>query len=73
MIRTRTTLSRRQLLRSTAAASAMLALPALRAKAIGVAADAVLTVSATQAAKLLRDGKVTAVELVEKCSARIDA
>jgi amidase len=51
----------------------MLALPALRAKAIGVAADDVLTVSATQAAKLLRDGKVTAVELVEKCYARIDA
>ena len=73
MIRTRTTVSRRQLLRSTAAASAMLALPALRAKAIGFAADDVLTVSATQAAKLLRDGKVTAVELVEKCYARIDA
>jgi amidase len=65
--------SRRRLLGTTAIAGAALALPRFRAHAAGVAADDVLAASTVQAARMLREGKVSAVELVEKCYARIDA
>jgi len=72
-MKSQSTLTRRRLLGTTAAAGAVLALKPLRARALGTAADEVLTASATEVAKLLRDGKVSSVELVKKCYARIDA
>ena len=54
-------------------AGAVLALPRLRAHAAAIAPNDVLAASTVQVARLLREGKVSAVELVEKCYARIDA
>lgn len=65
-MKSQSTLTRRRLLGTTAAAGAVLALKPLRARALGTAADEVLTASATEVAKLLRDGKVSSVELVKK-------
>jgi amidase len=66
-------LSRRRLLGTTAMAGAALALPRLRAHAAALAPNDVLAASTVQVAALLRERKVSAVELVEKCYARIDA
>jgi amidase len=65
--------SRRRLLETTALAGAALALPRMRAHALAVAPDDVLAASTVQVARMLREGKVSAVELVERCYARIDA
>ena len=72
-MKSQTTLTRRRLLGTTAAAGAVLALQQLRARAPGTAADEVLAASATEAVKMLREGKVSSVELVKKCYERIDA
>ncbi|HZF28960.1 MAG TPA: hypothetical protein VE907_07570, partial [Gammaproteobacteria bacterium] len=70
-MKSQTTLTRRRLLGTTATAGAVLAFPGLRARAAGALADEVLSVSAAEAAKLLREGRVSAVDLVKKCYARI--
>jgi amidase len=66
-------ISRRRVLGTGAAAGALAALPRWSASALGLAADSVLSVSTAQAAKMVRENRVTAVELVTRCYERIDA
>jgi amidase len=63
--------SRRRVLGTGALAGAMLALPSFRVRAVGAAADPVLSMSTVQVARMLREQKISAVELVNRCYARI--
>jgi len=66
--------SRRRLLKTGALAAAVMGLPRFRVHATGAgAADPVLATSTVQVAKMLRNGEISAVELVRKCYERIDA
>ena len=66
--------SRRRLLKTGALAAAVLGLPRFRVYATGAGAvDPVLATSTVQVAKMLRNGEISAVELVRKCYERIDA
>ena len=65
--------ARRRLLKTGAVAAALVALPRFRAHAtVPMAVDPVLAMSTVEAAKALRDGQVTSIELVRKCYERID-
>jgi amidase len=65
-------LSRRRVLGTGVLAGALLALPRWSARAAVAPADSILAASATQVARMLREGKISAVELVNRCYARID-
>ena len=65
-------LSRRRLLGSAALTGAALTLPRLRAHAAGAAANDLLAKSTVEIARMLREGSVSCVELVNMCYARID-
>ena len=64
--------SRRKVLETAAIASTLLTFPRLSARAAAAAPDSVLTASAVEVARMLREKQITAVELVKRCYQRID-
>jgi amidase len=67
------TVSRRRFIRASAAVGTALALTRFSDNAYGViAADDPLAMSATQIAQMIRDKKITSVEVTKRCLARID-
>jgi amidase len=66
-------LSRRHFMQTTAAAGALLTLAPYARTFADVPQDDLVSLSATQIAKLIKDKRVTAVDAVNMCYARIDA
>jgi len=66
------TLSRRRFLHTSVAAGAALSTLGLKPAYAALAEGDVLSLSATQVARMLRERKISAVELVKRCYARID-
>ena len=64
--------SRRKVLEAAAIAGTLLTFPRRSARAAAMAPDSVLAASAAEAARMLREKQITAVELVKRCYQRID-